>query len=286
MENNSSNLKGTQAIAAWLKEKNLSKPYAHVVLGSGIAGPIVNMKFSGWEFSGEMNFSEVPGLLVSTAPGHRASYRFYKNEKLKRVVCIQTGRLHGYEGNSAANIVKPVVVFADLGVEKFIVTNAAGSLQLKMKAGSVMVITDHFNLTGQNPLTGPNDEKIGPRFPDMSEVYSPRISKILEKNLKANKLKASRGTYICVNGPSFETPTETKLFAKWGLGAVGMSTVFETIALKHRGKEIGGFSFLANMAAGIGEKAGATLTGEEVLEEGLKKSPFMLNAIFATLEQI
>lgn len=271
-------------IKTWLSDKNLSLPYAHVVLGSGLALPLQTLEVKKWEYCGELTFKEVPGLVTSTAPGHKGSYRFYKKDS--KVVSFQVGRLHGFEGNKPSDVVKPVLAFADLGVEKFILTNAAGSLQTEMRAGSVMLIKDHFNFTGLNPLTGHNDESKGPRFPDMSQIYSPRINKILEAKLKEQKLQTHEGIYIGVNGPSFETPAENHLFAKWGMGSVGMSTVFEAIALKHRSKEIGGLSFLANMGAGIGDKIGDTLTGEEVLDEGRKKAPQILHAIFESLELI
>lgn len=280
MENTSA--KPSLKINQWLKDKNLSLPYAHVVLGSGLALPLQTFDTKDWTFVGELSFAEVPGINPSTAPGHKGTFRFYK--KNDRVVSFQTGRLHGYEGNKPSDVVKPVLAFAELGVEKFIITNAAGSLQTHMKAGSVMMITDQFNFTGLNPLTGHNDDKAGPRFPDMSQIYSPRMNKIIAERLHANKVDTHDGIYIGVNGPSFETPAETNLFSNWGMGSVGMSTVFEAIALKHRSKEIAGVSFLANMAAGIGEKAGETLTGEEVLEEALKKAPQILKAIFESLE--
>lgn len=272
------------AIKNWLETKNLPKPYAHIILGSGLALPLLNFDSKEWSFVGEVLFKDITGLNPSTAPGHKGSYRFYK--KNNRLVSFQTGRLHGYEGNKASDVVKPVLAFADLGVEKFIITNAAGSLQTHMKAGSVMIINDQVNFTGQNPLTGHNDDTKGSRFPDMSEIYSPRMNSILEKNLNKNKIETHGGIYIGVNGPSFETPAETKLFSSWGMGSVGMSTVFEAIALKHRNKEIAGLSFLANMGAGIGSKKGETLTGEEVLEEALKRAPQILQALFNSLDEI
>jgi len=283
MENTGNNPTSLK-LKSWLKDKNLSIPYAHVVLGSGLAHPLDTLEIENWDFCGELAFSEIPNLVASTAPGHKGTYRFYKKDS--RVVSFQVGRLHGYEGNKPSDVVKPVLAFADIGVEKFILTNAAGSLQTHMKTGSVMLIKDHFNFTGLNPLTGQNNDSVGPRFPDMSQIYSPRINKILEEKLKEQKLQTHEGVYIGVNGPSFETPAENQLFAKWGMGSVGMSTVFEGIALKHRSMEIGALSFLANMGAGIGEKIGDTLTGEEVLEEGRKKAPEILKALFKTLEQI
>ena len=277
-------------IKDWLQEKKLSVPAVHIVLGSGFAAALTaddsQKLFSSWTFEGEIPFKDLVGINPSTAPGHKGSFRYYQHKESKKVICFQTGRLHGYEGNSPQAVVKPVTTAFDVGTKNFLITNAAGSLQNHMKAGSVMIITDQFNFTGLNPLTGHNDESKGPRFPDMSQIYDPEVNTKLNRNLKAENLVTHEGIYIGVNGPSFESPAETQLFSHWGMGSVGMSTVFEGIALKHRGARIGALSFLANMGAGIGDKAGSTLTGEEVLEEGLKKAPMILRALFKTAEEI
>lgn len=278
-------------IQEWLSLQKIPLPFLHIVLGSGLASSLddfekihLQKNQNDWKLKGTLSFSEVPGINSSTAPGHSASYKFY--EKNGKTLSFQTGRLHGYEGNTPQAVVKPLMVLSDLGVQKFILTNAAGSLQTHMKAGNVMLIDDQVNFTGLNPLTGPNDESKGPRFSDMSQCYSPRINETLKKNLLLNQVVVHRGTYIGVNGPCFETAAEVKLFSNWGMGAVGMSTVFEAIALRHRGREVGGLSFLANMGTGLAEKAHEKLSGEEVLEEGKKMAPLLLNAIFKSAEEL
>ena len=277
-------------IKEWLDSHKITLPSLHVVLGSGLASSLVDFEKnelknkSEWKLKGTLPFHEIPGINSSTAPGHSASYKFY--EKNGKTLSFQTGRLHGYEGNTPQTVVKPLTVLCDLGVQKFILTNAAGSLQTHMKAGNVMLIDDQVNFTGLNPLTGPNDESKGPRFPDMSQCYSPRINQILQKNLIEHKVIVHHGTYIGVNGPCFESAAEVKLFSNWGMGAVGMSTIFEAISLRHRGCEVGGLSFLANMGTGLAEKAHEKLSGEEVLEEGKKKAPLLLSSIFKSADEL
>lgn len=278
----------TTEIKNWLKANSISTPSLHVVLGSGLASALNKfdtgyLAKKGWKNVGEVAFSQIAGISSSTAPGHKAAYKFF--ERNGKVVSFQSGRLHGYEGHSPKTVVKPVIAMCELGVKKFILTNASGSLQTYMKAGTVMIITDHVNFTGQNPLTGPNLESLGPRFPDMGNVYSKNINSVLKNKLELNEVDVHEGIYIGVNGPSFETHAETKLFSDWGMGAVGMSTVFEAIALKHRGAETGGLSFLANMGAGIGDES-EVLTGEDVIVQGEKKSPAILKAIFEASEDL
>ncbi len=278
-------------IKDWLNSRKINLPSLHVVLGSGLASSLddfektqLSKNESSWNLKATLSFSEVPGINPSTAPGHSASFKFY--ERNGKTLSFQTGRLHGYEGNTPQAVVKPLMALCDLGVQKFILSNAAGSLQTHMKAGTVMLIDDQVNLTGLNPLTGTNDESKGPRFPDMSQCYSPRINQILKNNLIKNNVIVHHGIYIGVNGPCFETAAEVKLFSNWGMGAVGMSTVFEAIALRHRGSEVGGLSFLANMGTGLAEKAHEKLSGEEVLEEGKKKAPLLLSSIFKSAEEL
>jgi purine-nucleoside phosphorylase len=278
-------------IKEWFRSQKIVLPSLHVVLGSGLASSLdgfdkehLEKNKSDWKLKGILHFSDIPGINPSTAPGHSAAFKFY--EKNGKTLSFQTGRLHGYEGHTPQAVVKPLSVLCDLGVQKFILTNAAGSLQAHMKAGSVMMINDQVNFTGLNPLTGPNDESKGPRFPDMSQCYSPRINEIIKKNLLQNNVVVHHGTYIGVNGPCFESAAEVKLFSNWGMGAVGMSTVFEAIALRHRGSEVGGLSFLANMGTGLAEKAHEKLSGDEVLEEGKKKAPLLLSAIFKSAEEL
>jgi purine-nucleoside phosphorylase len=262
--------------------KNLS-PKLHVVLGSGLAGAVDAALATNKEWADlkEVSFSDLESIPQTSVQGHKGTFRFIKHTKTNTVVVLQTGRLHGYEGHSPQVVVAPVLETLDLGCETFLLTNAAGSLQKKWAAGSAMIIKDHVNFTAKNPLIGPNPKAVngqdrGPRFPDMSFAYCPSLSKQLKISLKKKLKHVYEGVYIGVLGPSFETSAEVKLFSAWGMGAVGMSTVWETIALKHAGANVVGVSFLSNLAAGLTK---TPLSHEEVLETGRRSAKLMMQAI-------
>lgn len=267
-----------------LKDRSIEAPHLHIVLGSGLASTFSRINTpSPYEDLGEIPFSEVPGLYSSSVEGHKGSYKFFKNSDSGKVLSFQIGRIHGYEGHSAATVVQPLVQMALAGTSHFILSNASGSLRPEFPAGSLMIIEDQVNLTGQNPLYGPNSKnaqgkEYGPRFPDMSQGYSKELNALLEKSLKEADITPHRGTYLGVLGPSFETPAEVKLFSNWGLGAVGMSTVWESIALNYLGKTVGGFSFISNMGCGL--VSDEALSHEEVQQEADRNSPVILRALF------
>jgi purine-nucleoside phosphorylase len=188
-------------------------------------------------------------LVAGTCRGHR--------------VLALSGRAHFYEGHSMATVTFAMRVLGQLGVKTVIVTNAAGGINTTFAQGALMLMDDHVNLLGTNPLIGPNDERFGRRFPDMSEVYSKRLRTIaIEAALESN-LSIEHGVYIAVTGPSYETPAEIRAFRTMGADAVGMSTVPEAIVARHMGIEVLGISCISNMAAGILPQA---LTEEEVIE--------------------
>ena len=255
-----------QALAAYrryLKENRLPTPFLHVVLGSGFGSALDQLS---WEKAGELSFEDVPGFPPSTVPDHAGRYRFYR--KGEKVISFQMGRLHGYEGHSASLVARTVMAPRLAGVENFLLTNASGGVAAEYLPGDVMVIRDHVNLTGQNPLVGlnPQDEsgkELGPRFPDLSRLYDKDWRRALKGLMQAEGLKVHEGTYLGVLGPSFETPAEVQLFAAWGMHAVGMSTVWEAIALKHSGARVAGLSLISNHAAGISD---ATLDHLEILK--------------------
>ncbi len=258
-------------------------PKLHIVLGSGLAGAVdgVLHKTKEWSDLKEISFFDLESIPQTSVQGHKGSFRFIEHKKSGATIVLQTGRLHGYEGHEPTIVVSPLIESFDLGCPTFLLTNAAGSLKPKCAPGSAMVITDHVNLTGKTPLIGPNprsSSKIerGPRFPDMSSAYSPALSKLLKASLKKKIKNVYEGTYLGVLGPSFETPAEVKLFSSWGLGAVGMSTVWETIALKHMGAEVAGVSFLSNLGAGLSKKP---LSHDEVLATGKKSADLLMQAI-------
>jgi len=267
-----------------LIEQNISVPSLHIVLGSGLAPAFASIQISNdIEFIKEISFKEVAGLLPSSAPGHKGAFRIYKDKKSDKTFSFQVGRLHGYEGHSPEAVVHPLVQMALAGTPNFLLTNASGSLKPHFLPGHLMIIEDHVNFTGKSPLYGPNpvDEKgnpFGPRFTDMSQSYNEELNKLLKDTLLKADLQVHAGTYLGVNGPTFETPAEVKLFAQWGLGAVGMSTVWETMALNYLGKKVAGLSFISNLGCGLVAKN--PLSHAEVEEEAAKSAPKLLGAIF------
>lgn len=178
-------------------------------------------------------------------------------------VAVLSGRIHYYEGRTMAEVVFPVRVLARLGVGAVVLTNAAGGVRLSFKPGDLMVLTDHINGLAANPLIGGNEETLGPRFPDMSAVYDARLRSVIAAEARRLKIPLRQGVYVGLQGPSYETPAEIRMWRKLGADAVGMSTVPEAIALRHAGVRVAGISTITNMAAGILKQ---TLNHAEVME--------------------
>ncbi|MGE4535978.1 MAG: purine-nucleoside phosphorylase [Desulfovibrio sp.] len=193
----------------------------------------------------EMATADIPGFPFSTAPSHAGKLAY--GTVGGRPVALLSGRLHLYEGYAPAEVAAGVRLLAGLGVKMLLLTNAAGALDPHFQAGGLMRITDHINLTGKNPLVGPNDEATGPRFPDMSKAYSPRLGEIADKKALSLGIRLERGVYAGVLGPSLETPAETRMLKLLGADAVGMSTVTEVIAARHAGMEVLAISCLTNV---------------------------------------
>jgi len=168
----------------------------------------------------------------------------------KRIAAL-SGRAHFYEGHDLATVVFSTRVMGRLGVKRLILTNAAGGINTAFAQGALMIIDDHINMMGSNPLIGPNDDRFGPRFPDMSQVYSTRLRKIADEAARAKGVPVSHGVYLAVHGPSYETPAEIGFFRGTGADAIGMSTVPEAIAARHMGMEVLGISCISNLAAGV-----------------------------------
>jgi len=268
----------------------ISAPSIHTVLGSGLAHLIDDKfldQFSNIKLKGELCFSDIPEIPATTVEGHSGRYLFFENTQSNKIFCIQTGRIHGYEGHHPRVVTLPVTLIADLGCQKFILSNAAGSLRENIKPGSVMIIKDHVNMTGLNPLTGTNPKDsnqkyLGPRFPDMSKAYNEEINFSLAQHFKNEQVPTDRGVYLGLMGPSFETPAEVALFARWGLDAVGMSTVWENISLTHRGCQVGGFSFISNLGCGLSD---TPLSHEEVKECAEEFGFKIIKAVFEYLNK-
>jgi purine-nucleoside phosphorylase len=234
-------------------------PTVHMVLGSGFGAAVDTLSSQTWELLGDIPFTDIPGLVQSTVQDHAGKYRLFKHRSTGKVVQFQMGRLHGYEGHETRAVVQTVMIPRVCGVENFLLTNAAGGLDRAMNSGDVMVIEDHVNLTGRNPLighnpVGPDGKELGPRFPDMGHCYRPEWRARLHTHLLAQGLGVHSGVYLGLLGPTFETHAEVRLYASWGMKAVGMSTVWETIALHHSGAKIAGLSLISNLGAGLSDQ--------------------------------
>lgn len=206
-------------------------------------------------------YQDIPNFPVSTVAGHAGQLVFGKLEGV--LVLAMQGRFHFYEGYSLDKVTFPVRVMKELGVKTLIVTNAAGGVNEAFAPGDLMLIKDHINNMGTNPLIGPNDEELGPRFPDMSESYSKRLRAIARSVASEQNIMIQEGVYVGNTGPTYETPAEIKMIRTMGGDAVGMSTVPEVIVARHTGIEVLGISCISNMAAGILDQP---LSHHEVIE--------------------
>ena len=194
-------------------------------------------------------YGDIPHWPASNVVGH-AGRLVIGSVRGKRIAAL-SGRVHYYEGHDLGTVVFATRVMARLGVKRMILTNAAGGVNTGFAQGALMIIDDHINLLGTNPLIGPNDDRFGPRFPDMSEVYSRRLRGIADEVARVRGVEVAHGVYVAVAGPSYETPAEIRAFRTLGADAVGMSTVPEAIAARHLGLEVLGISCITNMAAGV-----------------------------------
>lgn len=234
------------------------EPRIALVLGSGLGGFADD-----FEESVAIPYEEIPGFVRSTAQGHAGRLVIGKVDSVP--VLAMQGRVHYYEGYSLEEVTFPVRTFSLLGIKTLVLTNAAGGINVQLSQGALMVISDHLNLMGVNPLRGPNDERFGPRFPDMSAVYSPELQELVVEEAKAINVEVRRGIYGALSGPSYETPAEIHLLRTLGADAVGMSTVPEAIVARHMGLEVLGISCITNMAAGISDEP---INHEEVIATG------------------
>ena len=242
--------------AAHIRARCGALPETAVVLGSGLGDFADRL---GDAFASP--YGDLPHWPASAVVGHSGRL-VVGNVGGKRVAAL-AGRAHFYEGHDLGTVVFAVRVMGRLGVKQVILTNAAGGINTGFAQGALMVIDDHINLLGANPLVGPNDERLGARFPDMSEVYSSRLRRIADDAAAAAGVPVSHGIYVATHGPSYETPAEIRFFRTIGADAVGMSTVPEAIAARHMGLEVLGISCITNMAAGV---LPGVLNHDEVME--------------------
>jgi len=248
-------------ISELVKSKTAHKPKVGMILGSGLGGLAEEI-----DQPDLIHYSELPDWPVSTVEGHVG--RLVLGELEGQNVMVMQGRAHYYEGYDMPLIGLPIRVMARIGIEILIITNAAGAVHPEFEPGDLMLIVDHINLVGMaglNPLRGPNLSEFGPRFPDMSQVYDRELLKIAKKVAKENNIKVRQGVYVCLAGPSFETPADLRFLKTIGVDAVGMSTVPEAIVARHGGLRVLGISGISNKANLDGD---TLTTHEEVLEAG------------------
>ena len=214
-------------------------PKVGLVLGTGLGNLVKSL-----EESSHISYEKLPDFPRSTAPSHHGAFAAGRLAGVS--VIIQQGRCHLYEGKTPAEVCAGVNVMADLGVKTLILTNAAGAINPRFAAGSIMLIEDQINHTGQSPLTGPNDDSLGVRFPDMSRPYDPDLMRMAETTALSLGIRLEKGVYFCTPGPQLETRAETRAYRLLGGDAVGMSTALEAIAARHRNLRVLGLSCLSN----------------------------------------
>jgi len=226
--------------------------------------------------------SEIPGFPVPTIAGH--SGEFWVGPLCGKTVLVQRGRAHYYEGNTIDDVAFATRMFALLGIRTLIVTNASGAIHPEFRAGDLVLLTDHINMMGVSPLRGANLEELGPRFPDMSAAYSPRLRALAHEVADAERIEVKEGVYVATLGPSYETPAEIRAFRSMGADLVGMSTVPEVIVAAHAGMDVLGLSIATNLAAGVDPSA--TLTHDEVIETTRRKGEEMRRLLMGILERV
>jgi purine-nucleoside phosphorylase len=257
------------------------RPTVGLILGSGLSPLAEDI-----ESADIFPYTSIPHFPASTVAGHRG--RLVIGTMEGREVVAMQGRIHYYEGYAMQQVTFPIRVMCLLGVDTLIVTNAAGGLASRFTPGDLMLISDHINLVGMaghNPLIGPNDPSLGPRFPDMSNAYDPALRVVTRQVAQAEQIALQEGVYICLAGPSFETPAEVRALRLIGADAVGMSTVHEVIVARHMGVRVLGISGITNVHAADASQPQET-THQEVLEAGRVIAPHLIALIRGVLKRL
>lgn len=262
--------------AEYIMRKLNTRPSVGLILGSGL-GDIANSIENPLYF----DYKDIAGFPHTTVESHQG--RFVVGECQGKIVIAAQGRFHHYEGYDMKQVILPVRVMAILGISTLIVTNAAGGINLNFCPGDLMLIRDHINMTGINPLRGTNKDELGPRFPDMTYAYEPILYKLMLKKANEIGLTMKEGIYAMMPGPSYETPAEITMLRGLGADAVGMSTVPEVIAAVHAGINVLGISCISNMAAGVSDNP---LSHEEVLATVLGTSKVLTNLLLLFIKDL
>lgn len=264
--------------ARFILARTKHRPKIGLILGSGL-----NHLADEIAEADTLPFGEIPHFPASTVPGHKGE--LVVGLLSGKAVAAMRGRVHFYEGYSMQQVTLPVRVMKELGVETLVVTNAAGGVNAAFHAGDLMLLTDHINfvgMAGQSPLRGPNDESIGPRFPDMTDAYDPELRKLAIDVARQSSLSLHEGVYMMLAGPSFESPADVRFARIAGADAVGMSTVHEVIVARHGGLRVLGLSLISNSLAHGHDK----VSHAEVLEAGARAVPKLASLIKGVLERL
>ena len=261
--------------AEYIREK-VGEAEIGVILGSGLGDYVEALEDAKY-----VDYKDIPGFPHSTAPGHAG--RWWTGKLHGKRVCMMQGRFHAYEGWTMEEVTMPVRVMSLLGVKALFVTNAAGGVNLNFSQGCLMIISDFINMSGKNPLTGPNLSEFGVRFPDMSHAYDLDLIALCEKQAEKLGVNVEKGVYMWMNGPSYETPAEIRMARILGADAVGMSTVPETIVARHCGIRVLGVSCITNMAAGILDQL---LDEQEVIDTAARVKGTFRALLDATIEAL
>ncbi len=264
-----------QEAAHYLEKAGIGKPKIGVILGSGLGNFADEI-----EDAVEIPYKEIPHFPVSTVQSHKGQFVF--GNLFGKAVLAMQGRVHYYEGYTMNQVIFPIRVMQKLGLPSLIITNAAGGINRHYKTGDFMLIADHINYLGTNPLIGSNEQEFGERFPDMSSAYDQQWISEAERIGRESEISLRKGIYIAVTGPSFETPAEIRMFEKIGADAVGMSTVPEVIAANHMGIEVLGISCITNMAAGVLHQK---ITSEEVIETAKRVRPDFIRLLKSLIKE-
>jgi purine-nucleoside phosphorylase len=267
--------------AAYIRERTQLEPTIGLILGSGLSSLADEL-----DQADIFPYRQLPHFAQTTVHGHMGRLLVGKLEG--QTVLVMQGRFHFYEGHTMQRVTFPVRVMGVLGIQTLIVTNAAGGIAPQFTAGELMLITDHINvvgMSGHNPLIGANDPELGPRFPDMSQAYDPGLQEVARQVARASDIPLQEGVYVCLAGPSFETPTEIRFLRLIGADAVGMSTVHEVIVARHMGLRVLGISGITNVHAADSAPPQET-THQEVLETGRVIAPRLMALIRGVLRQL
>ena len=262
--------------AAFVRGRTKIAPKIAIILGSGLGALAEQI-----DADARIPYTEIPGFPHSTVQGHAGRLILGRLEG-QPVVAMQ-GRVHFYEGYTLAEVVFPVRVMKALGAGVLLVSNAAGGINRQWHRGDLMIIADHINFMGSNPLYGPNDPEVGPRFPDMSQPYDPALIALAERAAVAEGIPIRKGVYIAVQGPSYETPAELRMMGRWGADAVGMSTAPEVIAARHMGMRVLGLTAVTDMATGEHVQP---VTHEEVLATAKEIEPKFIRLVWRIVKEM